>query len=382
MTLATLVRANLRRRLRRTILTVLGIAIAFFLLVSLRSIVTLLRSAARVGAETRLIVRNRTGIVFPLPQSYRSRLAATDGVTGVSWVNWFGGIYIEARNFFPQFAIDPESYLELHPEILLAPEQRQAFLADRTGAIAARSLAERFGWRLGQTIPLRGTLFAGEHRFTLRGIYEPAEPGFDRMFMLHWDYLKERYRGSDYLDNVGWYVVRVRDPASAPRVAAAIDSSYQNSADPTRSETESNFQLDFVSMFGNVALYLDLVGLAVVFAILLAAANTMAMSVRERMPEVAVLRTLGFSTRTIIGLVLAEAGCIAGLGFMLGVGGALLLFNVGGVRLGGFIPALPVTPGTLGLALVVALALALGSGTGPAWRAARLQVVDALRRPV
>ncbi len=379
MTTFTLVRANLRRRLRRTVLTVAGIAVALFLLVTLRCIVAIFAAAGHVGPETRLVIRNRTGIVFPLPRSYAARLAAVPGVTDVSWSNWFGGVYIEQRNFFPQVAVDAESYLRIHPEMVVPPEQKQAFLRERTAVMAARRLVDRFGWRLGQTIPLRGTLFEGEHRFTLRAIYEPSQPGYDGMFFLHWDYLKERYRDSDYLDNVGWYVIAVRDPASAPSIAAQIDSAFENSADPTRSETERTFQIGFISMYGNIALYLNLVGAAVVFAILLVAANTMAMSVRERAPEIAVLRTLGFGSPAIVGLVVAESTVIAGLGFAIGVGGALLLYNVHGLG-GGFFPQLRVGPAAVLLATAVAAVLGLSAGAAPAWRAARLQVVQALRR--
>jgi putative ABC transport system permease protein len=380
MNLGTIVRANLWRRKRRTILTVAGIAIAFFLLVTLRSIVGMFAAAGRVGPETRLVVRNRTGIVFPLPRSYRSRLLAIDGVTDITWSNWFGGVYIETRNFFPQFAVDAESFLRVHPEFVLPEDQKQAFLKERIAVVAARSLADRFGWHLGQTIPLRGTLFPGEHRFILRGIYDPSEPGFDRQFLLHWDYLKERYRASDYLNNVGWYIISVREPSAAPRVAAEIDSMYVNSADPTRSETEHSFQLGMLSMYGNIALYLNLVGAAVVFAILLVAANTMAMSVRERAPEIAVLKTLGFRTPVIVGLVVAESAVMAGLGYVLGTSAAWLLFGRAAAIFGGLFPMLTLTPRLLALAALVAALLGLVSGAAPAWRAARLQVVDALRR--
>jgi len=380
MNLGTIVRANLWRRKRRTILTVAGIAIAFFLLVTLRSIVGMFAAAGRVGPETRLVVRNRTGIVFPLPRSYRSRLLAIDGVTDITWSNWFGGVYIETRNFFPQFAVDAESFLRVHPEFVLPEDQKQAFLKERIAVVAARSLADRFGWHLGQTIPLRGTLFPGEHRFILRGIYDPSEPGFDRQFLLHWDYLKERYRASDYLNNVGWYIIAVREPSAAPRVAAEIDSMYVNSADPTRSETEHSFQLGMLSMYGNIALYLNLVGAAVVFAILLVAANTMAMSVRERAPEIAVLKTLGFRTPVIVGLVVAESAVMAGLGYVLGTSAAWLLFGRAAAIFGGLFPMLTLTPRLLALAALVAALLGLVSGAAPAWRAARLQVVDALRR--
>ncbi|MBI4546243.1 MAG: ABC transporter permease [Gemmatimonadetes bacterium] len=379
MTLATLVAANLRRRLRRSILTTLGIAIALFLFITLRSVITTMRAAGEVGSETRLVVRNKLGIVFPLPMAYRSRLEAMDVVTSVTWANWFGGVYLSERNFFPQFAIDAGSYLPLHPEVQLPEEQRAAFLAERTAAVVARDLAERFGWKLGQTIALRGTIFSGEHRFTIRGIYEPATPPFQNIFFFRWDYLKERYRESEYMSNVGWYIVGVRNPDDAARIGETIDRMYENSAAPTRSETERAFQLGFISLYGNVAFFLNVIGMAVVFAILLVAANTMAMSARERFHEVAVLKTLGFSDRTVLWLVLAEAGVIAGTGLALGLAGALLFYNVRGFDAAGFIPGLSVARDTIALSVAIAALLAAVSAAVPAWQSARLQVVDALR---
>lgn len=379
MTLATLVAANLRRRLRRSILTTLGIAIALFLFITLRSVITTMRAAGEVGSETRLVVRNKLGIVFPLPMAYRSRLEAMDVVTSVTWANWFGGVYLSERNFFPQFAIDAGSYLPLHPEVQLTEEQRAAFLAERTAAVVARDLAERFGWKLGQTIALRGTIFSGEHRFTIRGIYEPATPPFQNIFFFRWDYLKERYRESEYMSNVGWYIVGVRNPDDAARIGETIDRMYENSAAPTRSETERAFQLGFISLYGNVAFFLNVIGMAVVFAILLVAANTMAMSARERFHEVAVLKTLGFSDRTVLWLVLAEAGVIAGTGLALGLAGALLFYNVRGFDAAGFIPGLSVARDTIALSVAIAALLAAVSAAVPAWQSARLQVVDALR---
>lgn len=379
MTLATLVGVNLRRRLRRTLLTVLGVAVAFFLFVMLRSVITTLNASAEMSSATRLVARNQIGIVFPLPISYGNRLRAVEGVTALTWANWFGGLYVDERNFFPQLAIDAESYLPLHPEVQVDAAQRQAFLADRTGALAARSLVERFGWRLGQTVTLRGTIFEGEHRFTLRGVFEPGSPGFDGVFFLHWKYLQERYRDAEYLQNVGWYILGIRNPADAPRIARAIDALYENSAAATRTETEQAFQHSFITMYGNVSLYLNLIGMAVVFAILLVAANTMAMSARERFAEIAVLKTLGFGDGTVLALVLAEAGAIAVAGLLLGLGGAGLLFNLRDLSFGGMIPGMSVAGETVALAAGIALLLALVSGAVPAWQSARLQVVQALR---
>jgi putative ABC transport system permease protein len=380
MTRATLVRANLRRHPRRTILTVLGLAIALFLFATLRAFLHTLQTVGDVGSESRLIVSNKLGIVFQLPRAYGSRLAAVDGVDVVSHASWFGGIYQDPSNFFANFGIDAETYLALYPEIVLSPEQREAFLADRTGAIVGARLMERFGWQVGQTVTLQGTIYPGDHAFTIRGVYTAGRKGLDEStFYFHHRYLEEiaRPRGMDGV--VGWYVLGVADPERAPSIAQEIDRTYENSASPTRSQTEKAFNLAFVGMYGNIGFFLNAIGTAVVFAILMVAANTMAMSARERFAEVAVLKTLGFSDGDVLRLVVAEALVIVGLGLALGLGGATLVFNVAEFDLGGFVVGLSVSPSVAATAAGIALLIAAASAAIPAWQAARLKVVDALR---
>ncbi|HEX7091917.1 MAG TPA: FtsX-like permease family protein [Longimicrobiales bacterium] len=380
MTRATLVRANLRRRLRRTILTVLGLGIALFLFVTLRTFLHTLQTVGDVGSESRLIVSNRLGIVFPLPLAYRARLAAQEGVHTVSYASWFGGIYQDPRNFFANYAVD-EGYLSLYPEIVVSDEHRAAFMADRTGALVGIRLMERFGWTVGQTITLQGTIYPGEHRFTIRGVYQAGRRGFDESSLLfHHRYLDEIMRAQMGGEGfVGWYVLGVSDPDRAPQIAQAIDATYENSASPTRSQTEKAFNLAFVGMYGNIGFFLNAIGMAVVFAILMVSANTMAMSARERFGEIAVLKTLGFTDGAVLRLVVAESLVIAGLGLALGLGGALLLFNFAEFDLGGFVPGLAVTPGVALMAAAIALLIAAVSAAVPAWQSARLKVVDALR---
>lgn len=380
MTRATIVLANLRRRKARTILTILGLATAIFLFVTLRSVLTTMDAAGQVGSESRLIVRNAIGIVFPLPSAYRTRLEAMDGVSAVSWSNWFGGVYIDQRNFFPQLAIDAETYLPLYPEIVIPPDQREAFLSERTAALVGRGLVERFGWRLGQTVTLQGTIYPGEWRFTIRAIYESGRKGFsDGVMYFHYDYLEQALASGAGTGMVGTYVLGIDDPERAASIAAAVDAVYENSAMATRTETESAFELGFISMVGNIGFFLNTIGMAVVFAILLVTANTMAMSARERFPEVAVLKTVGFTDRAVLGFVLAESFVIVALGLGLGLGAALLLFNAGLVDVSTFFPGFGVAPRTVLLAAAIALALALISGAVPAWQSARLNVVNALR---
>ena len=380
MTRAGLVAANLKRRPQRTILTVLGLGTAIFLFVTLRTFLHTLQTVGDVGSESRLVVSNKLGIVFPLPLAYRARLASLDGVDALSYASWFGGVYQDPGNFFANFAVDPESYLDLYPEMVVTDEHRRAFLADRTGALVGVRLMERFGWRVGQTVTLRGTIYPGEHRFNIRGVYRAGRRGFDQTSLLfHHRYLEEisRVQGQDGF--TGWYVLGVAEPERAPQLAATIDAAYENSSSPTRSQTEKAFNLSFVGMYGNIGFFLNAIGMAVVFAILLVAANTMAMSIRERFPEVAVLKTLGFGDVDVLWLVVAEGAILASLGLALGLGAAMLAFNVVQFDMGGFVPGLTVTPSIAATALGIALLIAAVSAAVPAWQATRLRVVEALR---
>lgn len=380
MTRATLIRANLRRRLRRTLLTIFGLATALFLFVTLRTFLHTLQTVGEVGSESRLVVSNKLGIVFPLPMAYHARLTALEGVHTVSYATWFGAYYQEPRNFFANFAIEPETYFKLYPEIVVTPEHRTAFLADRTGALIGVRLAERFGWEVGQTVTLTGTIFPGEHRFTIRGLYEAGTRGFDQSSMLiHHRYVEELMLAQTGEGVAGWYVLGVSDPQQAPAIAQRIDGMYENSASPTRSQTEKAFNLNFAGMYGNIGFFLNAIGLAVVFAILMVSANTMAMSARERFAEIAVLKTLGFTDGAVLRLVVAEALVICALGLTLGLGGAMLAFNVIGFDMAGFVPGLAVTPGIMAIAFGITFVIAAVSAAVPAWQSAKLKVVDALR---
>jgi len=380
MTRGTLVIANLRRRLRRTILTVFGLATALFLFVTLRTFLHTLQTVGDVGSESRLVVSNKLGIVFPLPLAYRARLSGTDGVAAVSYASWFGGIYQDPSNFFANYAVDAESYLPMYTEMVVSPEHRQAFIADRAGALVGVRLMERFGWQVGQTVTLNGTIYPGEHRFNIRGVYEAGRKGFDQSSLIfHHRYLEELSRGQGGDGLTGWYVLTVSDPNRAPEIARTIDAAYENSSAPTRSQTEKAFNLAFVGMYGNIGFFLNAIGMAVVFSILMVAANTMAMSARERFAEIAVLKTLGFTDGDVLKLVIAEALVITGLGLAVGLGGAMIAFNLIEFDMGGFVPGLSVTPAIALTAAAITLVITVASGAVPAWQSARLRVIDALR---
>jgi putative ABC transport system permease protein len=380
MTRTGIVLANLRRRKRRTLLTIVGVAIAMFLFITLRSVLTTLEDSGEVGSENRLMVGNQLGVVFTLPLAYRTRLATMPGVSGVSWAQWFGGVYIDQRNFFAQFAVDPETYLLLYPEIIVPEDQKQAWMTEQTAALVGRGLVERFGWQLGQTINLRGTIFRpGEDwTFTIRAIYESSREGFPENSMyLHYRYLEQAFGGE--FGEVGTFVLGIEDPSRAAEIVTAIDAAYENSAAATKTQTEGAYNLGFVGLYGNIGFFLNTIGMAVVFAILLVAANTMAMSSRERIPEIAVLKTVGFSDLAVFGLVLGEAFAIAALGAALGLAGALFVFNLNNFDAFGFIPGLAVAGRTVLLTGGMAVLLALASGIVPARAAGRLNVVEALR---
>lgn len=372
-----LVLANLGRHKRRTVLTIASVALALFLFASLRTVVTTLAATAQFGGADRLVVTNATGIVFVLPQAYANRLRAIPGVEGVTWANWFGGRYGDGRRFFAQFAVDAESYLALYPEISIPEDQKAAFLRERGSAVVGERLLEVFGWRLGQDITIQGTIFPGDWTFTIRGVYTPTDASLNDDFMLfRHDYLEERIGRPGI---AGWYVVQIDNPDNAAQIAKTIDDQFRNSSTPTKTGTEKAFNASFATMWGNVSLLMGTIGMAVVFAILLVTANAMMMSARERTSEVAVLKTIGFTDRTLFALVLVEAGFLALTGAAIGLGGAKLFYRITNFNAAGFLPGFDVTGGTLLLGAGVAVLLMLASGLVPAVRAARLPVIQALR---
>jgi putative ABC transport system permease protein len=373
-----LVLANLGRHKRRTLLTIASVALALFLFASLQTVTTTIAAASRFGSARRLVSTNATGITFVLPISYANRLQAVPGVEGVTWANWFGGRYGDGKRFFASFAVDPKSYLEMYPEISIPEDQKQAFFREKGSAIIGTRLQQVFGWRVGQDVTIQGTIFPGDWTFTIRGVYTPTDPVInDDMLMFRHDYLEERLNRPGI---AGWYILKIDDPNNAGRVAKSIDDQFRNSSSPTKTGTEQAFNASFATMWGNVSLLMGTIGLAVVFAILLVAANAMMMSARERTREVAVLKTIGFRDSTLFGLVMLEAGVIALAGAVLGLGGAKLLYRTTNFNAAGFLPGFDVTVGTLLVGGIVALLLMLASGLVPALRAARLPVVQALRQ--
>jgi putative ABC transport system permease protein len=373
-----LVLANLFRKKVRTALTAGSFAVALFLF----GILAVVRGAFQQGIEVagadRLVVVNRVSIIQPLPLAYRDRLARTPGVTGVTFASWFGGVYQDERNFFPQFAIDRETYRQMFPEFVVPDDQWQAFLADREGAVVGEALAERFGWKIGDRVPIRGTIFPGTWEFNIRGVYRGQRRQDDTtQFWFRWDYLDERTAVQKGL--VGWYTVRIANPDDAVRVVKAIDEQFANSPAETRTDTEKAFAASWVKQMGNIQLLMLSIGSVVFFTLLLVTGNTMAIAVRERTRELAVLKAVGFSDRFVLALVIAETIVVAAVGG--GVGLALVkLFTLGGDPTGGLLPFFYLPPDVILLGLALALVVGLMAGFLPALSAGRLRVVDALRR--
>ena len=373
-----LVLANLGRHKRRTVLTIASVALALFLFASLQTVVTTIAAAANFGSARRLVSTNATGIVFTLPIAYANRLQAQPGIESVTWANWFGGRFGDGKRFFATFAVEPKSYLDMYPEIVMPEDQKQAFIRERTAALVGKKLMDAFGWKLGQNVTMQGTIFPGDWTFTIRAVYVPTDPliGED-VLMFHHEYMEERLGRPG---QAGWYILKIDRPDRAASIAKAIDDQFRNSSSPTKTGTEQAFNASFATMWGNVSLLMGTIGMAVVFAILLVTANAMMMSARERTREVAVLKTIGFGDSTLFGVVMLEAGIIAITGAVIGLGGAKLLYKATHFSGGGFLPGFDVTTNTLLLGSAVAVVLMVASGLVPAVRAARLPVVSALRQ--
>ncbi|HET9251691.1 MAG TPA: FtsX-like permease family protein [Candidatus Eisenbacteria bacterium] len=375
-----LIAAHLTRSKRRTFLTVSSIALALFLFCTLRTVMTSLDAGIRASDDTRLVVRHAASLVFPLPLAYAQRLEQVPGVQRVGYGNWFGGYYQDPKNQFTQFAVDGPSLFDIYPELLMEPSQREAFLAEQTACIAGKTLVDKYGWKLGDVIPITGTIYPGEWRLTLRGIYKAATPDQDEnAIFFHWKYVNEAMP-QGRKDFVGIYWLKVASPGDAPSVSAAVDAIYENSPQPTKTETEKAFQAGFIQMMGNVSLLLTILGSAIVFAILLVTLNTMMMAARERTTEIAILKTLGFTDGLVLRIVAAEALIVSLAGGILGCGLAFLIFRRVDFTAGGMFPNFRVLPETVGWGLLVALGMGLASGLVPALTAARLQIAGALRK--
>lgn len=382
MKFARIIWANLFRKKVRLLLTIGSFAIALLLFVFLAVVRDAFNRGADVAGADRLVIINRTSIINPIPLKYRDQILRIPGVKVITHNNWFGGTYIEEKNFFPQFVIDPENQRQVFPELIVPDAQWNAFLKDRQGAIAGQQLADRFHWKVGDRIPIKSTLYGGNGvwEFNLVGIYHGKRPQDDEtQFWFQWDYFEEKVPES-FKGQIGWYVLRIDNPDDAPRIAKTIDDMFANSPNETKTETESAFAAGWVKQFGNIQKLIISIGIVVFFTLLLVTGNTMAISVRERTCELAVFKAIGYSDRSVLFFVLAEALTIALIGGTVGVCLALIFIPWLSGKLSGLLPSIVLAPPMLVFGILVALFTGILAGILPGWGAMRMRVVNALRR--
>jgi len=377
-----LVLRNAFRHKLRTTLTIVGIIVAITAFGMLRTIVDAWYAGANASSSARLVTRSSVSLVFALPLSYAQKIRQVDGVASVAWANWFGGVYVNERNFFAQFAISAPAYLDMYPEFVLKDDERRAFLSDRVGAIAGRKLAEKYGWKVGDQIPLRGTIYPGTWTFNLRGIYDGVDDGTDTStFFFHFDYLnesiKKQFPGRG--DQAGVFVEELRHADDAAAVSQAIDATFRNSLAETLTETEKAFQLGFVAMSEAILLAIQAVSFVVIVIIMAVMANTMAMTARERHGEYATLKALGFGNGFVALLIFGESMGIALAGGLLGIALTFPLAEAFASTIGSILAGFKVSNETIAMQLGAAVIIGAVAAAIPAWNAARLRIVDGLR---
>jgi putative ABC transport system permease protein len=382
MPLLKFVLRNALRHKVRAGLTVLGLAVALVAFGVLSTVVGAWYAAADKAAPTRLVTRNGVSLAFPLPLSYRDKIRAVDGVRAVSHATWFGGVYQNPKNFFAQFAIEPSSYLAMYPDFQFREEELRAFLHDRKGAIIGRKLANTYHLKVGDSLPLRGTVFPGNWEFVVRAIYDGAKANTDVSQMLfHWQYLNEvmKSRAQGDTDQVGVFLVDIRDARRAAEISRAIDARFANSLAETFTETEKAFQLSFVAMADAIIMAIRLVSFVVIAIVLAVVGNTMAMIARERLAEYATLKSLGFGPGFVSALVFGESLAIAAAGGLAGVAATFPVARVFAAQTGTLFSTFEVSTATVAMQVGCAVLVGLGAAWLPARRAARVRIVDGLR---
>src|SRR5258708_29382545 len=377
-----LIFANLFRKKIRLILTIGSFAIALVLFMFLAVVKSAFSRGTEIAGADRLVIINRIGLIQTMPIAYRDKILTIQGVKAITHNNWFGGVYIEERNFFPQFAIDVENHRQVMSELVVPEDQWQNFVKDRQGAVVGARTAQGFGWKVGDRIPIKDALYGTNSTwdFNLDGIYHSDKPGGDEsQFWFQWKYFDERVPAF-IKSQIGWYVLKLDSPAAAVRVAKAIDEKFANSSNETKTETESAFAAGFAKQFCKIGFLILTIGIVVFFTLLLVTGNTMAISVRERTAELAVLKAIGFSGRAVLFFVLAESVVIALVGGFLGLTLAYLAIPVIRFALARLLPPLILSKSLLTLGLVFALLVGAASGLLPGIGAMRMRVVNALRR--
>jgi putative ABC transport system permease protein len=374
---------NAFRHPLRAVLTITGVAIAILAFGMLKTFVGLWYLGADRSSATRLVTRNAISLVFSLPISYRDRIRQIPGVQSVSYGNWFGGVYIDEKHFFANEAFEPKSFLELYPEFILTDEQKAAFIRDRKGCIVGQKLADIYGWRLGDPIVLKGTIFPGQWEFTLRGIYHGKDKSTEeRLFIFQWDYLNEALKRTvpRRADQVGFYMVGVTRPELAAQVSQEIDAIFKNSLAETITETEKAFNLGFIAMTEAIMIAIQVVSYVVIVIIMVVAANTMAMTARERIAEYATMKALGFGWRHIAITVFGESLFISLLGGIIGI---FLTFPAADLiekQLAQFFPMFTISAETICFQFAAAFLVGVTASLFPVYRASTINVSEGLRR--
>ncbi|MGC9964360.1 MAG: FtsX-like permease family protein [Syntrophobacteraceae bacterium] len=383
MQLLKLVIRNAFRQKLRTFLTIFGIAVAVLAFCLLDTVVQAWYVGIDTASPNRLVSRNSVSLIFPLPLNYRSRIQMIDGVEQVAYANWFGGVYIDERHFFPRMAVGPENYFSVFPEFIIPKEQLKAFWKERNACIVGRKLIEQYGWKPGDTIVLTGNIYPGEWRFVLRGVYSGATTSIDEtLFFFRWDYLDETLKTKMPIraGQVGWYVIRVRDPADAAQISETVDALFKNSSAETLTETEKSFQAGFLAMTEAIVIAVRIVSYVVIGVILIILVNTMAMTSRERTPEYATLKTMGFGTKHLWLLIAGESVFISLLGAAIGMALSYPAAGIFSSNSGSLLAVLRIHFWrTLCFCGSAGFGIGIISALLPIWSASRIQIADALR---
>jgi putative ABC transport system permease protein len=374
---------NVFRAKLRSSLTIIGLVIAILAFGLLQTVVDAWFAGANASSTARMVTRNAISLVFPMPLYYRDRIKSIPGVKSVSHSQWFGGIYIEPKNFFPQFAVDSENYFEMYPEFIIKPEELLAFKRDRQGAVVGRKLADQYGWKVGDVVPIRGTIFPGNWQFTIRALFDGKdETTVTRQFYFQFSYINEYLlkRFPKRADQIGIFNIEVTDPGRIADIGKAIDAEFKNSLAETLTETEKSFQLGFIAQSEAIVVAIRVVSFVVILIIMAVVANTMAMTARERLAEYATLKALGFSPGFVAGLVFGEALMLALIGAGIGI---LLTFPVAqgfaASPAGAVFAVFKVSQDTVLMQLASALVVGVIASLVPGWRSANIKIVDGLR---
>ncbi|MCW8805249.1 MAG: ABC transporter permease [Ignavibacteriaceae bacterium] len=383
MRILKLIIKNALRHKLRTILTILGISIAVFAFGLLRTVVTAWNAGVEASAANRLITRQAVSFIFPLPLAYRDQISNVPGVEAVTYANWFQGVYIDKNQFFARLAVDAETIFDVYPEFLISDEEYKTFLKERNSCIIGQEIAKKYNLKIGDLMTIDGDIYPGDWQFVVRGIYKPRDKTTDATQMFfHWDYLNEQMKemGSGRINEVGWYIVKISDPDKSASISEQIDALFKNSRAETKTESERAFQQGFVAASSAILTSINVISFVIIGIIMLVLGNTMIMSARERTREYAVFKTIGFSAKHMVGLILGESLFISALGAGLGL---FLSFPiVEGVSQAipkGMFPVFELEPITLIFAVSAAILIGVAASIFPIMKALRTSIVDGLR---